>query len=238
MHGKVSAEAATCKMLQRSGPEMKTHQTVKSISKITIHLHLKLLRIDMHWITYQLTYKLVPEDQLCYSTFPTASNHIHFKDKKSCKGNSTANLQVISPAGRMKNWVQFTLSQMPQHCSADSGKNTIVSEKQMPRTTLTPELLVAWCHVYIYNPGRECKTVWIQIIEEIGVKAGFTRQKKKKKSRTFDLWPKKVSSSFVQGVSAQPKMPRSTQESSQRVLSHRCTEYACPVGSLGWQNSS
>lgn len=103
MHGKVSAEAATCKMLQRSGPEMKTHQTVKSISKITIHLHLKLLRIDMHWITYQLTYKLVPEDQLCYSTFPTASNHIHFKDKKSCKGNSTANLQVISPAGRMKN---------------------------------------------------------------------------------------------------------------------------------------
>lgn len=161
----------------------------------------------MHWITYQLTYKLVPEDQLCYSTFPTASNHIHFKDKKSCKGNSTANLQVISPAGRMKNWVQFTLSQMPQHCSADSGKNTIVSEKQMPRTTLTPELLVAWCHVYIYNPGRECKTVWIQIIEEIGVKAGFTRQKKNKNPEPLTCGQKKFQVLLCKGSVLSQKCP-------------------------------
>ena len=111
---------------------MKTHQTVKSTGKIIIHLHLKLLRIDIYQITYQLTYKLVLEDQLCYSTFPTASNHIHFKVKKSCKSNSSANLQVISPAGRMKNRVQFSLSQMPQHRSADRGKNMITSVKQMP----------------------------------------------------------------------------------------------------------
>lgn len=51
--------------------------------------------------TYQLTYKLVPEDK-CYSTFPIASNHLRFKVKKNCKGNSSANLQVISPAARIE----------------------------------------------------------------------------------------------------------------------------------------
>lgn len=43
----------------RSGPEMKTHLTSKSISKITIHLHLKLLRIDIYWTEHQLIQKLV-----------------------------------------------------------------------------------------------------------------------------------------------------------------------------------
>jgi len=62
---------------------MKTHQTVQSISKITTHLHLKLFRTDIHQLTYQLTYKLVLEDQLCDSIFPTASNQMHFKVKKS-----------------------------------------------------------------------------------------------------------------------------------------------------------
>lgn len=56
---KVSAEAVAWEMLLRSSPEMKTHVTSKSISKITIHLHLKLLRIDIYWTGHQLIQKLV-----------------------------------------------------------------------------------------------------------------------------------------------------------------------------------
>lgn len=39
--------------------EIKSHVTSKNISKITISLHLKILRIDIHWTGHQLIQKLV-----------------------------------------------------------------------------------------------------------------------------------------------------------------------------------
>lgn len=57
------------------------------------------------------------------------------------------------------------------------------------------------------------------------------------KYKTFDFLSKILSSSFVQRVIAQLKMPRGTEEGSHTLLTHRCTEYACAVGRLRWQDS-
>lgn len=49
---KVPAEVGTWEMLKGSGPEMKTHQTVRSIGKMTLQLLLTLLRTDTRQLTW------------------------------------------------------------------------------------------------------------------------------------------------------------------------------------------
>lgn len=171
---------------------------------------------------------LVPDGQLCCSNLIAIFNHSVFKVRKS----SSTNLQVVSPATRMKPGVQSTLLQMPQHFIADSSKNMITSVKWMARTTQTPGFLGALCHVYTYHSARACKNNSMNLSNARN--GGKGRLLAAKSNKIQDLpknfighASKKFQVLLCKGSVLSWNMPRSAQAGSQAVLTRRGTAYAC-----------